>query len=565
MSYLLNARDRFREQAGAGLVRAHGDRLRAVEGGVATLWTNPSKVAVVIGGGSGHFPAFAGLVGPGLADAAVMGDVFASPSAAQVEAVVDEVGSERGTLLVYGNYAGDALNFGIAQQRLRADGVDCRTVVVTDDVASAPLTEAHRRRGIAGALFVIKIAAAAAARGDDLDDVERLTAHANERVASIGVAYSGATLPGAADPLFTIPTGRIAIGMGIHGEPGLSEMPAPPARELAQNLIDHLVADTATLVGARLAVIVNGLGSVKQEELLVFFNDVAETLELAGAHVVDPAVGEFMTSFEMAGASLSLAWLDDELEELWSAPASSVGFSRGVDLVRPPVEQGHSPRSTRRAKRIRFAPATTPGALTTLTAVRAALDAVAHIMDLHADELGELDSIAGDGDHGIGMRRGSKAAAAAATEGRSATEALDLAGRAWADAAGGTSGALWGVILTTLAQSLPEERVTSAALALAFTRASDAVREVGGANPGDKTMVDSLVPFAATLVTHSSGALDAAVDAAAQAATSAAQTTANLSALTGRARVHGDRGIGSADPGATSFAYAAAAFAGTLT
>lgn len=565
MSYLLNGRDRFREQAAAGLVRAYEDRLRAVEGGVATLHLDPTKVAIVIGGGSGHFPAFAGLVGPGLADAAVMGDVFASPSAAQVEAVVDEVGAERGTLLVYGNYAGDALNFGIAQQRLRADGVDCRTVVVTDDVASAPLTEAHRRRGIAGGLFVIKIAAAAAARGDGVDAVERLAARANERVVSVGVAYSGATLPGAADPLFTIPTGRIAIGMGIHGEPGLSEMPAPPARELAQQLIEHLVADTATLAGARLAVIVNGLGSVKQEELLVFFNDVAETLELAGAHLVSPAVGEFMTSFEMAGVSLSLAWLDDELEGLWSAPASSVGFSRGVEVARLTVEQAHPSRSARRTNRNRFAPATTPGGLTTLAAVRVALTEVAHTMDLHGDELGDLDSIAGDGDHGIGMRRGSKAAADAATEGRSAKEALDLAGRAWADAAGGTSGALWGVILMTLADSLPDGRVTTEALASAFTRASDAVREVGGANPGDKTMVDSLVPFAETLVAHSSGVLDAAVDAAAQAATSAAQATAALSALTGRARVHGDRGVGSADPGATSFAYAAAAFAGTLT
>ncbi|MGB4137701.1 MAG: dihydroxyacetone kinase subunit DhaK, partial [Microbacterium sp.] len=323
MTRLFNDPDDFATESAAGFVAASARWVRPVTGGVVRSTRGPEPtVAVVIGGGSGHYPAFAGLVGPGLAHGAAMGNLFASPSAHQVHSVAAAADEGRGVLLTYGNYAGDVLHFTQAQERLRAAGVDCRTVTVTDDISSAPKGEREKRRGIAGDLVVFKVAGAAAEAGLGLDDVERVAARSNDRTRTLGVAFGGCTLPGASEPLFTVPEGRMAVGLGIHGEPGIDETDIPTAQGLAELFVSSLldeVPDGVDVAGARVVPILNGLGSVKYEELYVVYGAVHRLLEEAGITVVSPEVGEFCTSFDMAGVSLTLLWLDEELERLWLA------------------------------------------------------------------------------------------------------------------------------------------------------------------------------------------------------------------------------------------------------
>ena len=563
MTRLWNDPAAFADEMVNGFVRANGRWVRAVKGGVSrSTRSDKPEVALVIGGGSGHYPTFAGLVGPGIAHGAAMGNLFASPSARQVESVVRASEQGKGVLLSYGNYAGDVLHFDAAQETARADGIDCRTVTVTDDIFSAAPDEKHKRRGIAGDLTVFKIAGAAAASGYDLDGVERVAVLANERTRSMGVAFTGCTLPGANAPLFSVPAGRMAIGLGIHGEPGIDETDIPSADGLAELFVERLLADVevpdgVTSHGARVVPILNGLGSVKSEELYVVFARIAELLEIAGITVVDPQVGEFCTSFDMAGVSLSLLWLNDELESLWAAPADTPAFRTGAvnneSLEYIDVSAEDDPKES--------IPLASDDSRRAAARVSDALSAVRDVIDENADELGRLDAIAGDGDHGIGMKRGSIAASAAAVaalgQRAGAQTVLTHAGDAWSNRAGGTSGALWGVILRAFGDTLGDTKaVSSASVATAVSAAKKAVMDYGKAAVGDKTMVDALVPFADTLAERVSAgdSFSAAVGTAAAAAAVAANQTKDLMPRMGRARAHGEKALGVPDPGAVSFA-----------
>lgn len=566
MTRLWNEPADFADEMVDGFARANGRWVRKVYGGVsrATASAEP-EVAVVIGGGSGHYPAFAGLVGPGLAHGAAMGNLFASPSAHQVESVARASHRGRGVLLSYGNYAGDVLHFTEAQETLRADGIDCRSVAVIDDIFSAAPDEIEKRRGIAGDLTVFKVAGAAASLGYDLDGVERVAQHANRRTRSMGVAFTGCTMPGAAEPVFSVPEGRMAIGLGIHGEPGLAETAIPSANGLAELFVERLldgaeIPEGARKSGARVVPILNGLGSVKSEELFVVFSRIAELAEAEGLTLVDPQVGEFCTSFDMAGVSLTLFWLDDELERLWLAPADTPAFrtgsfdAAGLSAITDDGEQAAE----------RSVPAASEESRDAAQRIAALLGAVRDVIDEHADELGRIDAIAGDGDHGIGMKRGARAAAEEASAvvglGAGARTVLASAADAWADRAGGTSGALWGVILRTLAAHVTDDaRVSPEQLGAGLSAASDAVMAYGKAQVGDKTLVDALVPFAGKLAEGLAGGSDlpTAWEAAAKAATKAAEDTADLMPGKGRARSHGEKALGVPDPGAVSLALIA--------
>jgi dihydroxyacetone kinase len=562
MTYLHNAPENFRGDMITGFVRAHAGSVRAVPGGVVRAQA-PSvpKVSVVIGGGSGHYPAFAGLVGEGLADGAVMGDVFASPSAAQIVNVVRATPHDQGVLLCYGNYTGDVLNFSLAEQRLRHEGIACESVRVTDDVTSADASEKHRRRGVAGDLVVSKIAGAAAERGDDLSTVAALAERANSRTFTMGIGFSGCTLPGAAAPLFSISPGRMAVGMGIHGEPGLGEADLVSAHSLAQLMVDRLAQEGHPLEGSRLAAVVNGLGSVSQEELFVLFGGIARLLDDAGALLVAPQVGEFVTSFEMAGASLTLTWLDDDLEPLWRAGVATPAFTRAVDRW-----DSHAATNIPEAaddERSRSSASAEPTSLGATGRVAIVLGAVQEAIDRNAEDLGRLDAVAGDGDHGIGMQRGIAAAVAATANVASTRRALRLAADAWADRAGGTSGALWGLILGALADAMPEgdDPPTLQDVAAGWSAAAAAVARAGGAQRGEKTLLDALIPFTEQLSSEPNRPLDEAWSAAVDAAHRGAEQTSQLIARRGRARTHGAAGLGSPDPGAVSFVLVVAAVA----
>ncbi|MET1017513.1 MAG: dihydroxyacetone kinase family protein [Leifsonia flava] len=568
MTRLWNEPENFADEMIDGFVRANGRWVRKVSGGVTrSTRSEEPTVSLVIGGGSGHYPAFGGLVGHGLAHGAAMGNLFASPSAQQVESVARASDQGRGILLSYGNYAGDVLHFTEAQNKLRADGIDCRTVTVTDDIFSASADEKHRRRGIAGDLTVFKVAGAAAAADYDIDGVERAAILANDRTRTMGVAFTGCTLPGAEEPLFTVPEGRMAIGLGIHGEPGIDEVDIPSADGLAELFVQRLldpaeIPDGVSVDGARVVPILNGLGSVKNEELYVVFSRIASLLEEAGAELVDPQVGEFCTSFDMAGVSLTLLWLDDELESLWAAPADTPAFRTGSVDSGALVQRGHIENSV--ADEV--IPDASDESRRAATTIVSALDAVVAVIAENADELGRIDAIAGDGDHGIGMKRGSHAAAQAALrsleQGAGAQSVLSSAADAWSNRAGGTSGAIWGVILRTLGEQLGNSSaVEAAAVAEGLDAARRAVMDFGKAKVGDKTMVDSLVPFADTLSSRVSGG-DSLIDAwtaASAAAKDAADGTADMMPGMGRARSHGEKALGVADPGAVSLAMITAA------
>lgn len=556
MTKILNRPEAFHEEMIEGFADANARYVTAVQGGVVrAARATAGKVAVIVGGGSGHYPSFAGLVGTGLADGAAVGGVFASPSAERIVKVATAAESGGGVLLAFGNYTGDVLNFTIARDRLIANGIDARVVAVTDDIASAPPSAAEQRRGIAGDLIVFKAAGAAAEFGYDLPSVERVARAANRRTRSLGVAFAGCTLPGSRQPLFAIPAGQMSVGMGIHGEPGIEEREAMSADALGRMFVDRLLAERVAGADSRAAVILNGLGATKYEELFVLWRAIARTLRANGVTIVDPEVGELTTSLDMAGCSLTLCWLDDELERLWRAPAESAAFRKDIGARRAPQEMRRPapvvalvPRASRDAN---------PGGRAVLGIIQALMVALRD----NETRLGELDAFAGDGDHGSGMLRGASAAYTAAADAVNAGDGgravLRAAADSWSDEGGGTSGALWGAGLRAWADELNEtlaptqrEITRGAAAALA------AIRTVGGANEGDKTLVDALTPFVRTLA----GAGEAGEDLptawamAALAATRAAEATAELVPRAGRARPLAERSVGHPDPGAISFA-----------
>ncbi|MBB3952784.1 dihydroxyacetone kinase family protein [Aureimonas jatrophae] len=560
MTRIFDAPDQFAATALDGFCRLYPDHVQRVNGGaLRSAETRQQKVALVIGGGSGHYPAFLGFVGPGLADASVAGDVFASPSTQAVARIGRLAHRGMGVVLGFGNYAGDVLNFGAAAERLRAEGIDARILAVTDDVASADASEQEKRRGVAGDVVVFKVAGAAAERGDAMDEVMRLAAHANRRTASFGVAFSGCTLPGAREPLFTVPKGRIGVGLGIHGEPGVDEVDAMSASELAALLVDKLLPEAPAGWNRRACAILNGLGSTKYEELFVLWTHVEDRLKAAGITLVRPEAGELVTSLDMAGCSLTLGFLDDELEPLWLAPCDTPFLRRGAALAsRAAAVVGNDPDP---------APAVPPASdasRRSAACILALLRDTAALLVESEEELGRIDAFAGDGDHGQGMRRGSaaalEAAEAAASAGAGARTLLGTAADAWADRAGGTSGAIWGLLLRGWSDKLSDDEAVSDAMVAAGVReAVDRVMRLGRARPGDKTLVDALVPFADTLAggIEAGRPLAEAWKQAAEAATRAAEATAPMTPRLGRARPLASRSVGHPDAGAVSLAMIA--------
>ncbi|GAA2300768.1 D-erythrulose kinase [Streptomyces violaceusniger] len=545
-----------------GFAAAHPGHVRAVPGGVVRARpARAGKVAVLTGGGSGHYPAFCGVVGPGFADGSVIGDVFTSPSAARARSVAEAAEAGGGVLFLFGNYAGDVMNFRLAARQLEDDGIPARCFAVTDDIASAPADQTARRRGIAGGFVVFKTASAAAEEGAPLDEVVRVAEHTNARTRTLGVAFDGCTLPGAEAPLFTVPEGRLGLGLGIHGEPGVSEDTLGTAEDLARALVTGLLADRPADAGddGRVAVVLNGLGATKYEELYVLWGAVARQLDEAGLTPVRPEVGELVTSLDMAGCSLTLSWLDEELERLWLAPADTPAFRR-TPPPEPPVDDAVRPAAAPRRPERSAATASGAAAEVAELAVHA-LRAARDVLHRDAEELGRLDAVAGDGDHGRGMCKGVDAALAAAekahTDRLAPAAVLAAAGDAWAAEAGGTSGALWGVGLRAVGAALPADRAPGREeLASAAADALTAVTSLGGAEVGDKTLVDALAPFATAFATglRSGAPVSEAYASAVSEARTAAENTAGLRPRLGRARPLADRSVGTPDPGATSLA-----------
>lgn len=330
MKKILNDPDEFVKEMLDGLLKAHPDMLSFAAGDRHCIVRAASpvggKVALATGGGSGHLPVFLGYVGKGLLDGCAVGDVFSSPSADQMLEVTRHIHAGQGVVYIYGNYGGDVMNFDMASEMAEFEDIEVRTVLVRDDVASAPPDEAERRRGVAGMVFAFKVAGARADLGGSLDQVEATALKALDNIRTMGVALSPCTVPAAGRPTFTIGEDEMEIGMGIHGEPGVKRERLQTADEIAGRMTRAILDDMPLAAGDRVAVMVNSLGATPPEELYILYRKAHDILADRGVQIHRAYVGEYATSMEMAGASLTLFKLDDELTALLDHPARSPFF-----------------------------------------------------------------------------------------------------------------------------------------------------------------------------------------------------------------------------------------------
>ncbi len=330
MKKFLNDPFDFVDELTEGIVLAHPQDFRAENGDLRVIVRADApvkgKVAIATGGGSGHLPVFMGYVGRGLADGACIGNVFSSPSTGQMKRVTKAINGGAGVLYLYGRYQGDMMNFNSAAEAAAKDGIRVESVIVSDDIASAPPERHRERRGVAGIFFAYKIAGAAAAEMMDLDEVKRVTNKAVDNMRSLGVALGPCTVPAVGKPNFEISDDEMEVGMGIHGEQGVERVKMRSADEIAELMVDRIVGDMPFQAGDKVAVLVNSLGATPLEELYVLYRKIDELLRSRGIEIYRPYVGRYACSMEMQGASLTLMKLDDELQRLLDAPADSPFF-----------------------------------------------------------------------------------------------------------------------------------------------------------------------------------------------------------------------------------------------
>ncbi len=331
MNRVINDPEQVTEDSLLGVLAAHPDLLEATDhprvlrhvGGVT------GRVGIVTGGGSGHEPAFLGYVGPGLVDAVAVGEVFASPTAKSFHAAFRAADAGEGVACLYGNYAGDNMNVKMAAKLAAKDGMTVRTVIANDDVASAPPDQADKRRGVAGEIIMWKAGGARAAEGATLDAVIATAQNAIDQTRSIGIGLSACTIPAAGKPNFSIPDGQMEVGIGHHGEHGIAVLPVAPAREMAGMMLDRIL-DDLPFAGEDVSVLVSGLGATPLMELYVLYRHVDEILRARGVTPRRRLVGNYFTSLEMMGVSVTLTRLDGELDRLLARPARSIGLTIGA-------------------------------------------------------------------------------------------------------------------------------------------------------------------------------------------------------------------------------------------
>ena len=515
-------------------------------------------VTLLSGGGAGHEPAHAGYVGDGMLTAAVSGEVFTSPSVDAVLDAIRAVASPGGVLLIVKNYTGDRLNFGLAAELARAEGIETATVVVADDVALASAGGAGRR-GIAGTVLVHKVAGAAAAAGLPLAEVAARAQRVADTVGTMGVALSACTVPAAGQPGFLLDGDEVEWGLGIHGEPGVERGRLAPVHEVVARLAAAIVADRGITPGDRVALLVNGLGATPPMELSIVAGAAVRDLTGRGLTVDRVWAGNFLTALDMAGVSLSVLPVDDDLLAALDAPTTAPAWPVGAGPAGPAVVEAPP------------APQPPAGELAPGDPLRRALDAVAEVLVSRRDELTELDREVGDGDLGISLARG---AAALLAEGpgypgaEGAGAVLRAASATVRRSVGGTSGPLYAVLLLRAAGALPTGPAAPSAAdwATALRAGVTGVREVGGAAPGDRTMIDALQPAADAFAERIAAGADwrAALDATVAAAHEGAAATAGIRARLGRSSYLGDRVLGHPDPGARAVALWLAAVAAAL-
>ena len=507
------------------------------------------QVAVISGGGAGHEPAHAGYVGAGMLHAAVSGDVFTSPSVDAVLAAIRAATGPAGALLIVKNYTGDRLNFGLAAEIARAGGIPTEIAVVADDVALRDTVPKERRRGIAGTVLVHKIAGALAELGQPLATVAAAARAAAAATGTMGVALGACTIPAVGVPGFTLGEDEIEFGLGIHGEPGVSRQQIASADAITDRMLEIILGEGGHDAGARVALLVNNLGGTTPMELAVIARRALARLREQGLIVERAWTGTLLSALEMPGFSLSLMAVDDDRLALLDRAAAAPAWPGAGIIPRAP--------SLGAAGEAEAADETMTSADRLGAAVRTAALACAAALEAAEPRLTELDSKAGDGDLGISMSRAAEAIRASCSADRSdsAASILALLAGQLRRAIGGSSGPFYAVGLLRAARRLAEGPSTGLAdWADAFAAGADAVSELGGAQAGDRTMLDALLPAARALAEAAQYGLPPARawSLAAEAAKAGAEATAMMKPRLGRASYLGERALGSPDGGAVA-------------
>ena len=589
MKKIMNTPETFVYDMCHGLALAHPE-LEFVEKFkiVKKKEVNPNKVSLISGGGSGHEPAHAGFVGKGMLDCAVCGDVFASPSQVQIYNAIKSVATEKGVLLIVKNYSGDCMNFnGAMADVIEDEGVKVDAVYVNDDIAVKDSLYTVGRRGVAGTVFVHKCAGAAAEQGKELSEVKAVAQKVIDNVRSFGFAFTSCTPPAKGTPIFDINDDEMEFGVGIHGEPGRKREKVQSSDVLAQRIVKDLNEDLNVVKGDKVALLINGFGATPLSELYVFNNSVTKELEKAGVEVHKTVVGNFMTSLDMAGASVSILKLDDELAKLVDYPVSTPALTWGgamdesaeaaVEAMKAiakalgvtPVEGGaaasQAAKKQAAAKKEEEAVYEVKGEAKIGETINTA--AFVKVVDKMADVIIENEvpfcdaDKMGDGDFGMSIAKGFKQLKVdwATRKKGNIGEFLVSCSEIIKEYCGGASGPIWGSAFKYAGKSvLGKEEVSLKDIADLFQAANTGVYETGkrsfgrGAVVGDKTLVDALKPCADALTKAASEgkSLNEGLDLGAKAAVAGANETAKVSAKMGRAGTVGERSIGYPDAGA---------------
>ncbi len=552
MKKLINDPIRVVEEMLEGMVAIHpGLKRLAGESVLIRADADEAKgrqVGLISGGGSGHEPAHAGYIGRGMLGAAVAGDVFTSPSPDSVHAAIRAVAGARGALLIVKNYTGDRLNFGLAAERARAEGIPVEMVIVADDVALAGSGEHAGRRGLAGTILVHKIAGASAGSGVTLAEVADEARAAASAVRTMGVALSPCTVPAAGRPGFSLGETEVELGLGIHGEPGVRRVPIEPADALVDRLMGPILAEVDS---DRVVLLVNNLGATPTMELSIVARHAIDVLERSGRRVERAYAGTFLSALEMAGVSLTVLPVDDRRLARLDAPTDAPAWPNAAERPRS--------RSTVAAPAPPPAPRPAAGAPQTATGRRlgAAIRAAAEALIEAEPQLTELDQAVGDGDIGISLTRGARAVLetlpACSLDDPAAT--LHELALTLQRALGGTSGPLYAMLLLRAAGVLRSgDPAAASTWAEALHAGAVGIGELGGASAGERTMLDALFPAVEALASgpRSGKSAMAALAEAVDAAQHGAEATASMSPRRGRTSYLGDRALGRPDPGAVA-------------
>ena len=589
MKKIMNTPETFVYDMCHGLAKAHPE-LEFVEKFkiVKKKEIDPDKVSLISGGGSGHEPAHAGFVGKGMLDCAVCGDVFASPSQIQVYNAIKECATDKGVLLIIKNYSGDCMNFNNAADLAREeDGINVDAVYVNDDIAVKDSLYTVGRRGVAGTVFVHKIAGAAAEQGKSLEEVKAVANKVIANVRSFGFALTSCTPPAKGTPIFEIGDDQIEFGVGIHGEPGRKTEKLQTADELAVRIVKDLIEDLGLKKGEDVALLVNGFGATPLSELYLFNNSVSNALEKEGVGIYKTLVGNYMTSLDMAGASVTVLRLDDEFKALLSYPVSTPALTWGAAMseqaayaveamnaiakalgVTPAAETAHkdvktATKTAKAAKKeavyeVKGKPEVTETINT--AAFVAIVEKMADVIIENEVPFCDADKM-GDGDFGMSIAKGFRQLKKewATRDKADIGTFLGSCSEIIMEYCGGASGPIWGSAFRYAGKAAAgKDKITLADLADIFQAANKGVYETGkksfgrGAVVGDKTLVDALKPCADALEAAAKDGkkLREGIALGAEAAVKGAESTKTVVAKMGRAGTVGEKSIGYPDAGA---------------